>query len=154
MSNPEMKLVYRLEDDLSRDPDQVALTQALTLDQSRPDMGLRGAHGLFGSPEWWASIRNGQMRLMRSTGVIESVYTAGQDARDEDNEFVLRQDDGTTHTESCYVNHDADRILFKVGHRVEIAYALDELKERGDNGEPLFSEIVLSMAVSTKPVIR
>jgi len=44
-----MKLVYCLFDELKARPEQIALTQALTLDQSKPMMGLKGSHGLFGS---------------------------------------------------------------------------------------------------------
>lgn len=65
-----MKLVFRLEDRLRDDPERVRLAQALTLDSSRPRMGLRGTHGLFGSPEWWASIREGEIPLSIKMGLF------------------------------------------------------------------------------------
>ena len=49
-----MKLVYLLSEELKADPEYVSLTQALTLDKSKPYVGLNGTYGLFGSQEWWA----------------------------------------------------------------------------------------------------
>jgi hypothetical protein len=36
----EMRCVYLLSEELRLDPNQMALTQALTLNQARPQMGL------------------------------------------------------------------------------------------------------------------
>ncbi|MNV27916.1 hypothetical protein D3C71_1190830 [compost metagenome] len=44
--------VYRLSEELAGDPEKIVDAQALTLDQTRPQMGLKGNLGLFGSPEW------------------------------------------------------------------------------------------------------
>lgn len=46
-----MKFVYLLSTELKSDPEYVMLVQRLTLDQSKPFMGLKGTHGLFGSKE-------------------------------------------------------------------------------------------------------
>lgn len=48
-----MKMVFLLSEELKMNPGRVALTQALTLNSSKPMMGLKGIHGLFGSQEWW-----------------------------------------------------------------------------------------------------
>ena len=52
-----MRTVYDLEIKLQSDPEQVRDAQALTLDGSRPLMGLAGTYGLFGSAEWWGNLK-------------------------------------------------------------------------------------------------
>ena len=47
-----MKTVYDLATELYADPEQVEAAQALTLNVSKPHMGLKGTHGLFGSADW------------------------------------------------------------------------------------------------------
>lgn len=144
-----MKLVFRLEDRLRDDPRQVQLAQALTLNPSKPQMGLRGAHGLFGSQEWWASIREGRMPLLYQTGVVQRAYVAGQDPSEWNNSIDLKLDDGSVHMTGIYVNNKGDAGLFRPGRRVGIVYALDELKRQpADGGGVNYSKIALEMAVS------
>lgn len=66
-----MKLVYLLSEELKADPEYVSLTQALTLDKSKPYVGLNGTYGLFGSQEWCDSITQGKMPLLSLSGVIK-----------------------------------------------------------------------------------
>ena len=147
-----MRLVYQLAEDLKTDQERVAMTQALTLDSSRPEMGLNGTYGLFASPQWWNSISDGSMPLTRVSGVIQRVFIAGQDAEPEDIAFELQTEDGSRRVESCYVNDRDDMRFFQVNHRVDIVYAMDELKCRTNPGGKLnVSEIVLEMAVSETP---
>jgi len=149
-----MRLVYQLSEELKNDPQQVALAQALTLDSSRPEMGLRGTYGLFGSLQWWKSIAEGTMPLRKISGVVKRVYVAGQDLSEGENAFDLLTSDNETLAESFYANNESDYCLFKVGHRVEIVYALDELKSQPDpDGNVNVSEIVLEMAVSEVPIL-
>lgn len=68
-----MKLVYLLSEELKADPEYVSLTQALTLDKSKPYVGLNGTYGLFGSQEWWDSINQGKMPLLSLSGVIKKL---------------------------------------------------------------------------------
>jgi hypothetical protein len=58
-----MILIYNLAVELENDPEHVKLVQELTLDKTRPLMGLKGTHGLFGSNEWWNSIYSKKMKL-------------------------------------------------------------------------------------------
>lgn len=52
-------------------------------------------------------------------------------------------------------NDKRDRQLFKVGHRVEVVYALEELKRApGPKGSANHTEIPLEMAVSLAPMRR
>ena len=65
----------------------------------------------------------------------------------------LLLDDGSVCEESIYnyIKED-DKKLFRVGAKVNIIYARDELKRGGANGEKIYLDIVLEMAVSLAPV--
>lgn len=149
-----MKRVYLLSRELEADPEQVALAQALTLNAAKPRMGLKGTLGLFGSPEWWASIEQRKMPLRFISGVIQRAYVAGQDESVTLNNAIdLLLDDGSVLMESIYVNNKDDVNLFRAGHWVEVAYALDELKRQpAQDGGVNYSDIVLEMAVSLEPI--
>jgi hypothetical protein len=143
-----MKLVYQLAQELKSDPEQVRLAQALTLDTSRPFMGLKGTFGLFGSQQWWSNIAEGKLPLLRVSGIVRSTYVAGQDET-EINSMELMLEDGSVRLEGIYANDKRDRQLFRVGHRVEVVYALEELKRAsGPPGSANYAEIPLEMAVS------
>ena len=75
-----MKTVYTLAEALAKDPGRVAKTQALTLDSSRPCMGLKGKHGLFASEAWWQSIEAMRLRTQTLAGIIDRTCCAGQDS--------------------------------------------------------------------------
>lgn len=144
-----MKLVYRLSEELDNDPGQVAAAQALSLDATRPYVGLKGTHGLFGSPEWWANIESGVIPKKRLSGVIARVYVAGQEHSDVPNTFDLRCGDGSVIMEGIYVNSQDDVALYQLGRQVEIVYALDELKMPSPDGGKDYLEIVLEVSVSS-----
>lgn len=55
-STYEISLSF-LSEELKDNPEQIAMTQSLTLDKSRPYMGLKVTNDLFGSKEWWDSIK-------------------------------------------------------------------------------------------------
>lgn len=134
-----MKLVYFLSEELKNKPEQIVLTQSLTLDKSRPNIGLKGTNGLFGSQEWWNSINQGKMPLLYVSGVITRTYVAGQDPSPVDNAFSLLLDDGSKVEESIYdYIKEEDKKLFQKGSRVEIIYANDELKRKNSNGEKAY----------------
>lgn len=96
-----MKLVYELAEELKSDPEQVALAQALTLDTSRPFMGLKGTFGLFGSQQWWSNIAEGKLPLRCVSGTVRSTYVAGQDET-EINAMELMLEDGSVLPEGIY----------------------------------------------------
>ncbi len=146
-SNASMKLVYQLSEELKQDPGQVAMTQALTLDESKPSMGLKGTHGLFGSDEWWNNIKSGVASTRFMSGLINRTYVTGQEQGADENTFDIVLGDSSRHTESFFANNESDYQLFKVGCRVEIIYVIEDLK-----GQSMQSDVVLEMAVSEAPV--
>ncbi|KQZ27066.1 hypothetical protein [Duganella sp. Root1480D1] len=149
-----MKLVYQLSEELKSNFERVSVTQALTLDDSRPLIGLTGSLGLFGSREWWDNIKQGVMPLLRISGIVLRAYCAGQDPSEENNMVDLQLADGSVRAVGIYVNDEIDIGLFKLGHKVEIVYALDELKRQpAVDGGVNYSKIALEMAVSLIPII-
>ncbi|BFG79431.1 hypothetical protein PTKU46_74640 [Paraburkholderia terrae] len=147
--NMPMKLVFELEDRLRVDHERVRLAQALTLNLSKPRMGLKGTHGLFGSPEWWASIRERRMQLLYQFGLVQRAYVSGQDESTSNNTIDLKLGDGSVHMTGIYVNNKADADLFHPGCQVGIVYALDELKQQpAVDGGVNYLNIALEMAVS------
>lgn len=148
-----MKLVFQLSEELKGDPKKVALVHRLTLDAARPLLGLNGKLGLYGTPEWWSNIERGVLPTRHVSGVIARMYVSGQDGGGVPDTFDLVMSDGSKRMESCYVNARGDYTYFRVGHRVDVLYALDELKSQpSPKGGVNYSYIVLEMAVSLQPV--
>ena len=87
------------------------------------------------------------------SGVVRRAYVAGQDGGDENNGIDLLLDDGTVRDVGIYVNDKAYVPLFRVGCRVELVYALDELKKQpAPDGSVNYAKVALEMAVSLEPV--
>lgn len=146
-----LKVVYTLAEELRCDPSYMREVQAASLDHDRPLMGLKATHGLFGTEEWWESIRSGRIRTVHVSGTIRELIFAGQDARwgESINSFEIETEDGTIVLESIYVQEKIDRKLFRVGAKVSCWYALLELKNQSDlDGEVEYADTVLEMAVS------
>jgi hypothetical protein len=143
-----VKRVYELSKELAHDPEQIADAQALTLDQSRPQIGLKGSLGLFGSSEWWGNIEAGVIPLKRLSGVIRRVYVAGQDRSDVPNAFDFASSNGTVRMEGIYVNSPEDVAVYQVGRQVDVVYVLDELKVPSSGGGKNYLEIVLEVSIS------
>lgn len=148
-----MKLVFQLSEELKGNPERVALTQSLTLNTSRPHMGLKGTHGLFGSSAWWESVLQRKVPLLFLSGVIQRAYIAGQDEHGMNNTVDVLLDDGSVRAVGIYVNERDDINLFRVGCRTEIVYALDELKQQpASDGGVNYSKIALEMMVSLESI--
>ncbi len=145
----EMKRVYWLSEELELDPSRVSLTHALTQDRSRPNMGLNGRYGLFATREWWNNINQEKMPLKFVSGTIIEAYEAGQDICGLNNTVDLKLKDGTIESVGIYANNDQDIELFSPGSKVEMVYALDELKQQpGVGGDIAYSKVALEVVVS------
>ena len=147
-----MRRVYSLAVDLEQDPRRVALAQELTLDSSRPLLGLKGTFGPFGSDEWWANVNGREIPLFFLSGVIRRSYFAGQDSGGRNNTVDLVSLDGSISTAGIYTNQPHDVELFSPGHLVHVVYALDELKRQpAPDGGVNYSRVALEMAISEQP---
>ncbi|MBR7631852.1 hypothetical protein [Janthinobacterium lividum] len=148
-----MKPIYTLAEALAKDPGRVAKTQSLTLDSTRPYMGLKGSHGLFASEVWWESIEAKRLQTQTLKGIIERTYFAGQDSRrgDQVNSVTLRLADGSAVDESIYMNDKQDIKLFVPGAMVTMVYVLDELKAQpAADGGVNVARIVLEVVISVR----
>lgn len=145
----QMKRVFSLTEELSKNPERVALTQALTLDESRPLVGLKGGNGLFGSEEWWRNIEQRKMALLFVSGRVRASYVSGQDQSIAKNTVDLEMNNGEVVSVGIYTNDKLDIELFREGAWVEMVYALDELKmQPASDGSPNYSKVALEVAVS------
>jgi hypothetical protein len=148
---PGMKRVYTLTEELESDPKQVELTRALTLNTGKPQLGLKGTHGLFATEEWWNSINTRTMPLRFVSGFVVEAYEAGQDHEGVNNTVDVKLSDGGTEAVGIYTTRSEDISLFQPSRAVSIVYALDLLKRQsGANGGPNYCEIALEMLVSTE----
>lgn len=146
-----MKLVFDLKEALKKDPERIEATQALTLNEARLGMGVRGRFGLFASQQWWDNIANGSMPQRLVSGVISRVYVGGQNET-VNNMIDLVTADGVVRGEGIFVNDRADIALFQVGHRVDMLYALDEMKHQpAADGGVNYAKVALEVAVSLVP---
>lgn len=147
----EMKVVYTLRSELARDPEQVGRAQALTLDQDKPLLGLKGTHGLYGAEDWWRNAEAGVIPSRQYKGVIRRLYVAGQGDGEEFNAFEIESNDGVKYADSILLNDEANRPLYRVGALAEIATILNELKRPEPDGRPSYLEQPLRISLSTEP---
>lgn len=120
-----MQLVYSLKNELTSDPGQLAAVQALTLDLSRP-FGLKGTFGLFGSDEWWQSIKTGRLQKTELSGVITLIGRAGM--HNESPVFNARLDNGDHYTYDTVADIKKGIKQYIVGKRVKIVLVREPLK--------------------------
>ena len=97
-----LKLVYELKKDLENKPEYVQEVQSVSLDSSKPHIGLKGNKGLYGSQQWWENINSGDIPIKFSYGVITRVYEAGQDHMGIVNSFDYETETGFILTEGIY----------------------------------------------------
>ena len=147
----ELELVYEFSKDMMNNPDQIRDTHKLTLDKSRPFMGLRGDKGLFGTQEWWENIHAKVISSQIKSGVITRTYAAGMENLAQDNSFEYVDDTGKLHDESIYTLSKNKRSLFNLNHLIVIYYAYDEMKASTVEN-PDFCPTVIEMAISKMPV--
>lgn len=131
-----MKTIYDLAITLARDPGRVVETQALTQDDTRPLMGLKGAYGLFGSADWWINLKSGVIPITIYQGEIGSLQFEGM--HNEGRSFTLKLKGGGTYTYSCVTNEKADYGAYAVGRQVRVK-TFTEPKKNGEDLEMVWT---------------
>ena len=147
----ELELVYEFSKDMLNNPDMIKDTHKLTLDKSRPFMGIRGDKGLFATQEWWNNIHDRVIPSEIKSGVITRTYVAGMESLGQVNSFEYLDEEGNSHDEGIYTLNTNQRNLFKLNHLVVIYYAYDEMKASTVEN-PDFCPAVIEMAISKMPV--
>lgn len=125
-----MKKVYDLKTALADDQARVADTQELTLDKTRPLIGLAGRYGLFGSPEWWDNLNSGIIPTMIYEGIIESLQFEGMS--NEGRSFTLAQIDAAPYTYSCIANQKKDLRLYETSRKARVTILSEKMKNGND----------------------
>ena len=146
-----LELVYEFSKDMLNNLDMIKDTHKLTLDKSRPFMGIRGDKGLFATQEWWNNIHDRVIPSEIKSGVITRTYVAGMESLGQVNSFEYLDEEGNSHDEGIYTLHTNQRNLFKLNHLVVICYAYDEMKASTVEN-PVFCPAVIEMAISKMPV--
>ena len=126
------KTIYDLAKALEKYPDRIAAAQKLTLDDSRPLLGLAGKYGLYGSEVWWANLRRGVLPMKMYEGRIESIQFSGMN--NESKSFTVRMEDGTNYNYTCVANRASDLKLYEVGRYVRVVTFMETMKT-GDEKE-------------------
>lgn len=110
MKRGEMTLAY----DLRADRRRIDAVQRATLETDR--CGIVPEHGLFGSDQWWAALRDGSLPIQTTEGRISKVYMAGH------NDFPeFEVDDGSKKTSWERKGRDD---LYVVGRAVRVEYVM------------------------------
>ena len=148
----KMLTVYSLRHELERDAEYLKRVQALSLDASRPNMGLSARLGLYGSDEWWRNVESAVIPRANYSGIITETFYAGMDSDRRHNSFRMKTDDGRDYSYSMMPENSSYKGLYRVGHRAEITTIFEELKRRNANGTPEIMETPLEIRLSTKPV--
>lgn len=147
-----VKRVFSLKIKLDAEPEKIELAQQLTLNNSKPNHGLMGKYGLFGSQDWWQNIENGTIPKEFIAGRISYVYCSGQDSGPV-NAIEVVTSDGNIENLGIYLNDKRDREIFKEGCWVEIVYAMELMKRQPVLwGKKNIGKIALEMVVSEMPV--
>jgi hypothetical protein len=146
-----MLTVYSLRHELEQDAKYLKDVQTLSLDASRPNMGLSARLGLYGSDEWWRNVESGIIPRARYFGVITETFCEGMDSDRRHNAFRMRTDDGREYSYSMIPANSSHKGLYCVGHRAEITTIFQELKRRNADGTPEIIEAPLEIRLSTKP---
>jgi hypothetical protein len=106
--------------------------------------GIKPTHGVFGSPEWWQSIKDGTLPVQHLRGIISRIT-------DENDwpEFTLRTEEGQEIEWSRYANDpDFADVFYTVGRPIEIDYVIQWF-EYNENFDPTlrYDEVPIEIRV-------
>ncbi len=142
-----MRTIYLLSKMLEEDPEYMKKVQNLTLNESKPYLGLKGTFGLFGSEEWWKNIEANIIPQREIKGTIIKVYRSGQDNTEKFNTINILTDEEKIHTEGMYANKKPDKTLYKQGAKINIKYAYEPMKNQPTSEIQNNAEIVLEVSI-------
>jgi hypothetical protein len=132
-----MKIVYRLRNNLR----YIKAIQEASLHSSGD--GLKITHGLLGTDEWWAHIRDGSLPTVTIRGVVSSVYMSGHNDYPEF-EITAESGEKSRWTRECVRGWDVE---YQQWRSVELDYVVQKFKR------PILgtdSKIVLEIRLGNK----
>ena len=126
---------------LTNDQEHVRKVQRAT--QNTTDYGLVPEHGLFGSDEWWESVRSGKIPTIRIEGVISRVYMGSMNDWPE---FEI-DSNGRRTTWTRQVNRREAAAAYVVGRKVRLECVMQKAKKDLGNLGTTEQRVVLRIAI-------
>lgn len=139
--------VFSLRKYLEDNPKDVLMTQKVTLNEKKTNLGLNGTYGLYGSDEWWNNINNNIIPKKTIEGRILRKYITGQD-ENIFNTIDILLENGIVFSEGIYFNNKKDIKLYDEGVNIKILYIYDDRKAKDENGMHLKSKIVYDIYIN------
>ena len=96
------------------------------------DYGIYPTHGLFGSDEWWSSIKSGELEVHTFCGTLSDVFMSGHNDYPEF-KVLDKQNNITSWTREA--NTPELDTEYQIGKFVEIDYVLQRQRLRGRPGK-------------------
>lgn len=114
---------------LAADTEQVEAIQKATL--TTEEFGIQQTHGLFGSPEWWQQISDGNLQLHTARGHITRVYMGSMGDWPA---FKMATASGEELTWTRMATSKELSVLYREGAVVEVQYVIQLHKPKSWNG--------------------
>lgn len=127
----ELVQVFSLRKSHEENPELLKQAQSLSLDNTRPLLGLSAIHGLYGTEEWWENIANGKINTFWRHGIIVRRFCAGMESGKPNSFDYINDSDSLTYSESFRANKTISqgKGLYQGGHYVSIRYVEEGLKD-------------------------
>lgn len=127
----ELVQVFSLRKSHEENTELLKQAQTLSLDNTRPLLGLSPAQGLYGTEEWWENIANGKINTFWRHGIIMRRFCAGMESGKQNSFDYSNDSDNLTYSESFRANKTVPqgKGLYQVGHYVSIRYVEEVLKD-------------------------
>ena len=122
-----MKIAYRLKDNSQ----YIAQVQKATL--TTKEFGVEPTHGLFGTPEWWNRIENGELPVHTLRGTITERFMGSMGDWPE---IRVLSDAGEKSSWTREVNFKGQDALYRVGRRIEIDYVFQRHRRKLSTQNP------------------
>jgi len=119
--------------DLSRDRAYLERLQLAVVESSK--FALESSHGLPGSKQWWAAVRDGSIPALKVEGVVVDVRVAG-------NWPEFEVDAQGTSTTWCL---EGDIKSYRIGQHARVEYVLQRFQTPPAEGDDDSAKIVLKI---------
>ena len=124
---------------LRKDTQRVEQVQKATL--TTKDFGIQPTHGLFGSPDWWRNIENGELPVQTLRGIISRVYMGSMGDWPEFQ--VASEDNGITESFTRMFHKREQDAAYQVGKKIEVDYVWQKIKKRLRQGASIDTKVNL-----------
>ena len=128
---------------LRKDTQRVEQVQKATL--TTKDFGIQPTHGLFGSPDWWRNIENGELPVQTLRGIISRVYMGSMGDWPEFQ--VASEDNGITESFTRMFHKREQDAAYQVGKKIEVDYVWQKFKKSLRPGASIDTKVILEIRI-------